>query len=62
MSSGFTSSGETTDSVFFILDTETGEHNEILSRESLEIRPDRLREGAAISPDNRSIYVQWHYT
>jgi len=52
----FVSADETTDSVFSILDTETGDHHEVLSSEILSFGPDTLRLGAAISPDNRSIY------
>jgi hypothetical protein len=42
----------------FLLDTETGETREVMSSASLSIAPDRIGGRPALSPDNRSIYIE----
>lgn len=49
------------DDIFSILDTETGEVREVFSSESLGVGRDGRAYMAAISPDNRDIYVHWYY-
>jgi len=46
----------------FIIDTETGEHHEVLSAESLAIAPDRIELWPTLAPDNRSIYIERLHT
>jgi Tol biopolymer transport system component len=46
------------ESTIFLLDTETGEIQEVMSSDSLSIAPDGIGVRPAVSPDNRSIYIE----
>ncbi|MGB3563417.1 MAG: hypothetical protein WBC09_10235, partial [Thermoanaerobaculia bacterium] len=46
------------ESTIFLLDTETGEIREVMSSDSLLIAPDLIGKLPALSPDNRSIYIE----
>ena len=43
---------------FSLLDTETGEHHEVLSAEILGIAPDSFNLWSGLSPDNRAIFFE----
>ncbi|MGB6335780.1 MAG: protein kinase, partial [Thermoanaerobaculia bacterium] len=49
-------------SAIFLIDTETGETREVITSESLSIAPDSIWQWPALSPDNRTIYIERYHT